>query len=100
MAEGKIASIEDEPVRDGGDAPLILCDGYAGVCINAGVARFAFFVVNYDPVGKKNGKRHVLDLALPIGALMATHQAFGELIDDMQKKGLIQVAPPKQKLDS
>ena len=99
MAEGKIASLDDQPVHDNLDAPAVLADGYSGVSINAGVARFAFYAVRYNPAGQKNEKRHVLELALPIGALMATYQAMGELIENMKKNGLIQVAP-KQKLDS
>jgi hypothetical protein len=99
MAEGKLTPLDNEPTIDNPDAPSILCDGYAGVSINAGVARFAFYAVRYNSSAKKNEKRHVLDLAMPIGVLMVTHQAMSELISDMQKNGMIQMAP-KPRLDS
>lgn len=101
MAEGKLTPLDKEPVQDDPRAPTILTDGYAGVSINAGVARFAFYGVRYNPAALKNEKQHVLCLALPIGAMIATHQAMGELIEDLKKNGMIQAAPTvKTKLDS
>ena len=79
--------------------PMVLTDGYGAAGVANGIVRFAFFATRPDPSKGIPIQQHVLDLAMPIGALIATHKAFGEMIADLQKNGVIQMAP-NQKLDS
>jgi hypothetical protein len=80
--KNKISLEENSP------APTIYVDGFQGVSITNGVAKFNFFSAYVDPEGHDK-RRIVLRLACAVGAIDALNVAFGNLLMELKQAGVV-----------
>jgi hypothetical protein len=85
------------PLEELEPAPEIYVDGYQGVVIANGVAKFNYFSIYHDPLSGKNKRRIVLRLACPLDTVAGVHKALGEMIESLKKAGAIVEVDPRGK---
>jgi hypothetical protein len=75
-------------IEENMDAPLIYVDGYQGVSIANGVAKFNFFAACLGAEGQEK-RRIVLRLTCSIGTVEALDLAFRDLLKELKDAGVL-----------
>ncbi len=77
------------PLLDNPDAPEIYVDGYRGAALRGGVIKFNFFTSILSADLSEGEDVLACRLAMQVSTVASVHEAFGKLLDDMEKDGLI-----------
>ena len=77
------------PLLQGGRVPEIYVDGYQGVTYKDGIVKLNFFSLALDPATNASYREAVMRMALSVGTVMQIHGALGQLIADLERKGVM-----------
>lgn len=77
---------EDPPITEPMPAPEIFVEGFANASVRHGVAKFPFFSIVRTEAEERRVAAH---LVMPIGTVLAVHEAFGNLIEQLKDQGII-----------
>ncbi len=77
------------PLVGNPDAPEIYVDGYRGAAMRGGVVKFNFFSSILSADLSEGEDVLTCRLAMQVATVASIHEAFGKLLDDMEKDGLI-----------
>ncbi len=75
-------------LRMGARAPEIYVDGYQGAADKDGVVKLNYFSLALDPATNATHREVVLRMALSVNTVTQVHQALGQLLADLESKGL------------
>jgi len=77
------------PFHTGARIPEIYVDGYQGVTYKDGVVKLNFFSLSLDSASNASYREVVMRTAMSVGTLMQVHNALGQLIGDLERKGVV-----------
>jgi len=77
------------PLRMAPHAPEIYVDGYQGATYKDGVVKLNFFSTALDPTSNATYNEVVMRLALTVNTVGQLHQALGQLVGDLERKGIV-----------
>lgn len=82
----------DSSVIEEINSTQMLVDGYCGVTINGGVARFSFYSIYFDAITQRNKKRVILHLQMPLITVEGVQQGFAAILTELRSSGMIKDA--------
>lgn len=71
------------------DAPEIYIDGFQGVAINNGAVKISLFSVQVNPSDAVAYRKVVATLSMTIPTLVQVQSAFGTILNEFERDGLI-----------
>jgi hypothetical protein len=71
------------------DVETMFVDGVKNVVVHGGIARLSFYQVRLDSMTNALTGVHVIGLALSSDALKAFYSQLGEMINEMEQKGVL-----------
>lgn len=77
-----------QTLRVGAPAPEIYVDGYQGATFKDGVVKLNFYSLALDPATSATYRELVMRMALSVNTVAQVHQALGQLLADLESKGL------------
>ncbi len=77
------------PLRMASNAPEIYVDGYQGATYKDGVVKLNFYSTALDPVTNATHNEVVMRMALSVSTAIQIHQALGQLVGDLERKGIL-----------
>jgi hypothetical protein len=77
------------PLRAAPNAPEIYVDGYQGATYKDGVIKLNFYSTILDPASNATYNEVVMRLALTVNAVAQIHAALGQLVGDLERKGVV-----------
>ena len=86
-------SEKEPPIAEPVAAPEIFADGHVSVAIGRGVSKFTFFSLAHGSQDHPTERRIVLRLTMPLPAILALHDALGNMIESMKKDGVLLETP-------
>lgn len=79
----------EAPITEAVTADEVLVDGYVGVHLADGIARFNLVANRYDVTTGKPTKVIVKRLAMGLPAVIRFHQGLGDLLAQLERDGLV-----------
>lgn len=77
------------PLERAAHVPEIYVDGYQGVTYKDGIVKLNYYSLALDPKSNTSYREVVLRLALSVGTVVQVHNALGQLLSDLETKGLV-----------
>jgi hypothetical protein len=88
---GAVTKAIAPPIVDNQHAPEIFADGYHGVTINSGVIRLNLFSIRMNPETGELSRTIAARLTMPFPSFVSTYNALTEVLQDLQKEGVVQI---------
>lgn len=90
------AQIQGPPLIDDPSVPEVFTDNLAGLTVVQGNVNITFATVRADhtKLPPTNLRKITSRLVMPIAAAVQLHEMLGQMLKDLETKGLIQRGPP------
>lgn len=82
-------NVSDPPLVGATEAPDVYIEGYQGTMVYNGVVKVNAYVLAMNPASEQTSRKVVARLTMPLASMISIHDAFGKLIEDLEKDGVI-----------